>query len=166
MPRVPIRKLRESWRRGYERWVADYERYAKMRGFQSFNDGPYHRRGFIECWGEPGFHRFWQVWNPGIAYFVYRVYIRLGGRRHRVVATLLSFLVCGFVHTIIVVPFFGRWSNSVIVAFGCFGMLTVLSRALAPVLRQERWPAIANILVNVGLVVGSFDLGFRVDDLL
>ncbi|MGW8267404.1 MAG: hypothetical protein ACWGSQ_13640 [Longimicrobiales bacterium] len=161
-----IQKLRESWLQSYKRWVADYQRYARMRGFQTFNDWPYHRRGFLECWAEPGFHRFWQVWNPGIAYFVYRAFLRLGGRRRWDLATILAFLVCGFVHTIVVAPFLGRWSNSVIVAFLCFGALTVLSRWLARFLRQERWPTILNILVNVGLVLGSFDLEFRVNDLL
>lgn len=141
-------------------------RFARMRGFRTFNDWPYHRRGFIECWAEPGFHRFWQVWNPGIAYFVYRTYVRLGGRRRWALPTVLSFLICGFVHTIVVAPILGRWSYSVIVAFTCFGILTVSSRILAPFLRQERWPALVNILVNVGLVLGSFDIGFRVDDLL
>ena len=26
-------------RSGYERWVADYRRFARMRGFETFNDG-------------------------------------------------------------------------------------------------------------------------------
>lgn len=137
-----------------------------MRGFQSFNDWPYHRRGFIECWAQPGFHRFWQVWNPGIAYFVYRTYIRLGGRRHWVLATIASFMFCGFMHTVIVFPVFGRWSHTLIVAFTCFGVLTVLSRTVSRFLHQERWPIVGNVLVNIGLVVGSFDLGFRANDLL
>jgi hypothetical protein len=161
-----LRKLYEFWRQVYERWVADYMYFAKMRGFQSFNDWPYHRRGFIECWAQPGFHRFWQVWNPGIAYFVYRSYICLGGRRHWLVPTILAFTLCGLIHTLIVLPFFGRWSYTLVVAFACFGVLTVLSRLLASLLHQERWPAIGNILVNVCLVAGSFDLGFRVDEIL
>jgi len=106
------------------------------------------------------------VWNPGIAYFVFRLYVGLSGRRHRVLATLVSFLVCGLVHTLVVAPLLGRWSNTLLVTFTCFGILSLLSRSLAPILRQERWPSIVNILVNVALVLGSFDLGFRVNDLL
>ncbi len=138
-----------------------------MRGFTTeINDWPYVRRSFIECWAAPGFHRFWQVWNPGIAYFVYRLFIRLGGRRRWVVPTILSFVLCGFVHTLIAAPFAGHWVFSVITAFFCFGALTVLSRLAASVLRQERWPALVNVVVNVTLVCGSFDVGFRVDRLL
>lgn len=138
-----------------------------MRGFGSnFNDWPYHRRGFIECWAEPGFHRFWQVWNPGISFFVYKLFILLGGRKRWVGPTMAAFLVCGFAHTIVVVPFFGRWSFSVIAAFACFGGLTIVSRLAAPVLKQERWPVVANTALNVVLVAASFDIGFRVDKLL
>ena len=157
-----LRALKEIRRR----WEDDYRRYAVMRRFRTFNDWPYHRRGFLECWVEPGFHRFWQVWNPGIAYFVYRTFIALGGRRHWVLSTLASFFLCGFAHTVLVAPFFGRWSHAVIVAFTCFGLLTVISRVLAPTLRQDRWPKGINLAINVGLVIGSFDVGFRVDRLL
>lgn len=162
MSKGPLRALKEIRRR----WEDDYRRYAVMRRFRTFNDWPYHRRGFLECWLEPGFHRFWQVWNPGIAYFVYRTFITLGGRRHWVLPTLASFFLCGFAHTVLVAPFFGRWSHTVIVAFTCFGLLTVISRVLAPALRQERWPKGINLAINVALVIGSFDVGFRVDRLL
>ncbi len=156
--------LRES----YERYVADYRRYARMRGFKTeINDGPYVRRSFLECWAEPGFHRFWQVWNPGISYFVYRLYLRLGGRRHWAGPTIGAFALSGLIHTMIAAPFVGRWwAWTLIVAFTGFGVLTVLSRYLAPYLRQDRWPWPLNVAVNVGLVAVCMDAGFRIDSLL
>jgi drug/metabolite transporter superfamily protein YnfA len=144
-------------------WEADYRRFARSRGFPTFNDWPYHRRGFLGAWAEPGFHRFWRVRNPGIAYFVHFLYIRVGGRRHWAVPAIVSFTLCGLIHTLVVAPFMGRWSNTVIVAFLLFGALTVLSRRLAPFLHQERWPTIVNVAINIGLVVLCFDSGFRVD---
>ena len=161
------RSPRDGVKAWYERYVAAYEKYARMRGFNTeINDWPYVRRSFIECWAEPGFHRFWQVWNPGIAFFIYRLFIRLGGRRRWLFPTVSAFVLCGVAHTVIVAPFFGRWSFSVITAFACFGVLTVVSRLASSILRQERWPGIANVLVNAALVAGSFDIGFRVDRLL
>jgi hypothetical protein len=145
------------------RWEDRYRAFARQRGFPTFNDWPYHRRGFLECWAEPGFHRFWRVWNPGIAYFVHRLFLRLGGRRRWALAVIGSFVACGVAHTLVVTPFLCQWSFTVVTAFACFGVLTVLSRGLAPWLRQERWPVPLNVLVNVGLVLASFDLGFRVD---
>jgi D-alanyl-lipoteichoic acid acyltransferase DltB (MBOAT superfamily) len=151
----------------YGAWVEDYTRYARMRGFTTeINDWPYVRRSFLECWAEPGFHRFWQVWNPGISYFVYRLFLRLGGRRRWVVPTLLAFFVNGLAHNAVGCLLVGHWSAMFVVTFTCCGVLTVLSRHLAPVLRQKRWPKVLNTAVNVGLVIGSFDLGFRVDRLL
>ena len=159
-------QLREWLRRFHDRWLEDYEEYARMRGFRTFNDWPYHRRGFIECWAEPGFHRFWQVWNPGIGYFVHRLFPLLGGRRRWVFPTIAAFTINGSVHTLVVAPFLGRWAWSFIAATACFGLLTVLSRLGARALRQPRWPWPLNAALNVGLVVGSFDIGFRVDRLL
>lgn len=165
-----IKKLRDDarwkWRETYDRWVKNYEKYARMRGFTSFNDRPYHRRGFIDCWWQPGFHRFWQVWNPGISYFVYRLFIRLGGLKHWVAPTILAFALNGLVHTIVIWLLFGRWSYTLIVTFTCFGLLTVLNRKLEPVLQQDRWPLLVNLLLNVSFVIGSFDLGFRVNTVL
>lgn len=164
--RLSARRLQAFHRDAYARFLADYERYARMRGFRSLNDWPYHRRGFIECWAEPGFHRFWQVWNPGIAYFVWRLYLRLGGRRRWVFPTLAAFILCGVAHHLVALLLLGRWSYTIITAFTAFGLFTVISRLLARRLRQRRWPLFLNVLVNAGLVVGSMDLGFRVDRLL
>lgn len=151
----------------YDDYVDSYRSYARMRGFTSqLNDWAYHRRGFVECWAQPGFHRFWQVWNPGISYFVYRLFIRLGGRRRWIGPTITAFAICGLAHTVLVAPFLGRWSFSVITAFCLFGALTVLSRYASPYLKQERWPMLLNVAVNVLLVAGGFDVGFRVDSLL
>ena len=152
---------------GYARYVADYRAYARKRGFTSeLNSWPFVRRSFIECWAEPGFDRFWMVWNPGISYFVYRLFLKLGGRKRWVMPTLLAFVINGFIHTLLVVPFIGHWSFSVIVAFTSFGILTVISRLCRSRLAQEKWPTLINVFVNVGLVAGSFDLGFRVNRLL
>jgi hypothetical protein len=154
-------------RQRFEAYVADYRRFARSRGFRSeINDWPYVRRSFIECWVEPGFHRFWQVWNPGIAYFVNRLFLRLGGRRRWATATIAAFFLSGLAHTLVIVPFVGHWSHTLLVTFTCFGVLTVISRLLEPWLQQSRWPAALNLAVNVALIAGSFDVGFKIDDLL
>lgn len=163
---LSFQKLHFHAKAWYRLWVIDYKAYARARGFASFNDWPYHRRGFIECWAEPGFHRFWQVWNPGIAYFVHKLYICLGGRTHWILPTITSFILCGLGHTIVMLPFIQRWSYMLVTTFACFGILTVASRYLSPMLRQERWPVCINIIINVVLVLVSFDIGFRVDRIL
>jgi hypothetical protein len=159
--------LRARANEHYERYVANYRRFARSRGFRSeINDWPYVRRSFIECWAEPGFHRFWQVWNPGIAYFVYRLFLLLGGRRRWMLPAIAAFFLSGLAHTLVIVPFAGHWSYTLLVTFTCFGLLAVFSRLLEPWLRQPSWPAILNVAVNVALVAGSFDVGFKIDALL
>jgi hypothetical protein len=159
--------MTERYRQAYQRYVESYTHYARMRGFTTeINDWPYVRRSFLECWAEPGFHRFWQVWNPGISYFVYRAYLGFGGRRHWVLPVLGAFILNGIAHTLVAAPFAGHWSWVLVVAFACFAILTILSRWLAPRLRQDRWPWPVNVVVNVALVSGCMDLGFRVDHIL
>lgn len=156
-----------AWARTiYDRWVSDYRRFARRRGFTSFNDWRYHRRGFIECWWQPGLHRFWQVWNPGIAWFFWRLFLLLGGRRRWALPLLITFVANGFIHTLVIAPFLGRWSNSLLIAFTLFGLLTIVSARLAPFLRQERWPAMVNLAANLALIFGAFDMAFRLDRLI
>lgn len=160
-------KIKSDWieffKDSYRKWVSDYQAYAKLRGYKTFNDGPYHRRGFLECWAQPGFFRFWQVWNPGIAYFSYRCYLMLGGRKHWVIPTIGAFVINGFIHNLVMALFYQTWSWTLIVTFLCFGLLTVISRKLAGMLRQDRWPVPFNIMVNIGSVVLSFDIGFQLN---
>lgn len=159
--------MRAAVRQRYAEWVANYQAYAKFRGFMTrINDWPYVCRSFLECWAAPGFHRFWQVWNPGISYFVYGWYRRLGGNRYRATATVAAFLLSGFVHNVVALPLVWRWSWTLPVTFSCFGLLTVASRYLSPLLRQDRWPWPLNVAVNVSLVLVCFDVGFRVDRLV
>jgi hypothetical protein len=151
-------------RKGYQRYVQGYRQYLRQRGYSDhLHDRYFFTKGFLACWAEPGFHRFWQIWNPGIGYLTYRLYRAIGGRNHRAGATVATFVVNGLVHTLVVCPFHRRWSWTLIVVFLLFGLLTILSRWLEPVLRQERWPAIANLAVNVGSIVLSFDVGFRLN---
>lgn len=152
---------------GRDRFEESFRAYARARGFETVNDRAFAWRAFVLAWGEPGFHRFWRVWNPGISYFPWRLYVALGGRRRWVSATVLSFLANGLVHNAVALPFFRLWwSWTIPVAFLCFGLLTVASRAVDPWLKQERWPTLLNAALNVGLVCLSMSVGFRVDGLL
>lgn len=152
-------------RHAYNRWADDYGAYAKMRGFTTtINDWPYVRRSFLTCWVEPGYHRFWQVWNPGISYFTWRLFKMLGGNHNWTFATLATFFLNGILHTIVVTPFTG-WGWSFICAFSICGGLTVLSRRIQPWLHQKSWPGALNLAVNLGLTILAFDLGFKLDSL-
>ena len=148
----------------YRLYVWDYIVYTRMRGFKSFNDWTYHRMGFLECWLEPGFHRFWQIWNPGIAYFFHRLYVSLGGRQQQIFSTIAGFVINGFVHTLIFFMISGRWSVTVIVTFALFGFFVVLSKKLEQLLQQWKWPKICNLAINAALVIWSFDIGFAVNE--
>jgi hypothetical protein len=135
--------------------------YVQMRGYSSLHDRKFFVRAFLECWAEPGFHRFWRIWNPGISYFVFKLYCRLRVSFKRDSATILAFVANGFAHNAVACPLIGRWSWTLPAAFLSFGAFTVVSRRLDGLLGQDRWPWPLNAVVNVGLVCLSMDLGFR-----
>jgi uncharacterized membrane protein len=103
----------------------------------------------IDSWGEPGFHRFWRVWNPGIGHLLYRLYVFLGGNRTRLVASLGVFAFCGWVHDALVMLIFRRPFIAFTLAFSMFGIIALLNRSLTPRLRQERWPRFLNACSNL-----------------
>lgn len=135
--------------------------YVRARGFSSLHDWPFARRAFLECWAEAGFHRFWQVWNPGISFFVYRLYRRLRKTLGRNAATVVAFVANGLVHNAVACPFIGRWSWTLPVAFLFWGVTTVLFRRLDAPFRLRQWPWPANVVVNVGLVCLGMHLGME-----
>ncbi|NCF64931.1 MAG: hypothetical protein GWP61_03090 [Chloroflexi bacterium] len=148
-------------------FIVDYTGYLRLRGFEDHvNDWFFVKRGFLTCWLEPGFHNFWRVWNPGISYFCFRFYLLLGGRRKRELAAVVVFFVNGVLHNLLFSLITGRYSFPLPFTFLSFGALAVASQHLQKVFNQRRLPAIVNAAINIGLVIGSFDFGFRMNDIL
>jgi len=151
----------------YHQYVCNYKQFLKLRGFgEHDNDWPFVKRGFLECWTQSGFHRFWQTWNPGIGYFAYKIYLSCGGRDRRNIATIAAFLINGLVHNLIVSLILWRWDFPLPFTFTLFGLLTIVSRWLDDHLNIRNWPKSLHFAINVSLVILSFDFGFRMNDLL
>lgn len=147
-------------------YVWRYIAFARLRGFKSFNDWSYHRRGFIECWAAPGFHKFWEIWNPGIAYFVFRLYLKFGGNNNRIIAMILAFFINGIIHTLVFYAISRKYSFTIIILFLLFALITITSKELEHLMRQYKWPWYLNSTINILLVAGSFNLSFRLNSLL
>ena len=144
------------------RFNQSYDRYLILRGYDpSSGKLIILKRALIDSWGEPGFHHFWKVWNPGIGHLLYRLYLAVGGNRIRLVATMLVFAFCGIAHDVLVMLIFRRPFAAFTAAFVLFGLLTVLSRSLEPILRQERWPKLLNVITNVVCLAGSICLAVQ-----
>lgn len=160
MPRVKIE-------RSYQHYVGDYKQYLRLRGYgDHLNDRAFFKRSFLECWLETGFHRFWQVWNPGIGYFVYKLYIVFGGNKRKAPATIAAFLINGLIHNLVVILFMRRWDFPLPFTFLSFGVFTVVFRWLDRFVEMDKLPRVLHLAINVGLVVISFDFGFAMNDLI
>jgi hypothetical protein len=133
-----------------------FEAYLLARGFDSRHRPAFFRRMFVTPFGEPGFHRFWRLWNPFFGYGLSKLYVALGGRRRPLLASFVVFAACGFfLHDLLTLATTRRLSLASTGAFVIFWFLTAVSRALEPRLRQASWPRGANAALNVGcLLVG------------
>jgi hypothetical protein len=157
--------LKRRLRRKYDQYVDDYKSYLRLRGYGNhLNDWHFVKRGFITCWFAPGFHRFWQVWNPGIGFFTYRLYLRLGGKKNQNQRTILVFFLNGVIHNLVVMLFLWRLSIPLPFTFLAFGIFAVVFRELAKCIQFEKFPKLILLLINVGLVILSFDFGFFMDE--
>jgi len=133
-----------------------YNQYLVLRGYDpSSNKLVILKRALFDSWGEPGFHQFWRVWNPGIGHLLYRFYLFLGGNRARLIATLLVFILCGILHDALVMLIFRRPFLAFSAAFLFSGMLAISNRFLEPLLQQERWPRLLNALTNASCLAVS-----------
>lgn len=162
--------LRASKKRlasSYQQYVRDYKQYLGLRGFgDHVNDRVFVKRGFLECWLQPGFHHFWQVWNPGIGYFTYKMYLSFGGKDRQSMATIAAFLVNGLIHNFLISLLLWRWDFPLPFTFTLFGFLTVISRWLERPMKMNKWPKIFHLALNIGLVILGFDFGFFMDEYL
>lgn len=137
-----------------------FAEYLAARGFDPSDRRVFFRRMFVTAWGEPGFHRFWRLWNPLYGYGLFRLYLVLGGNRRPLLASLVVFLACGFfLHDLVVAASTRRVSFTSTAAFGAFWLLATINRALAPRLGQERWSRAANAFVNAACVLGGVVAG-------
>lgn len=156
-----------NFRVAYRQYVCNYKLYLKLRGFgEHVNDWAFVKRGFLDPWLQPGFHRFWQTWNPGIGYFAYRMYLSLGGKHRQNWAIIAAFLVNGLVHNLIGSLILWRWDFPLPFTFTLFGFLTIVSKWLDQHVNMDRWPWVVHLAINVSLVILSFDFGFRMNELL
>ena len=138
------------------RFNDSYGQYLILRGYDPSLGKPLIlKRALIDSWGEPGFHRFWRVWNPGIGHLLFRLYLALGGKRIRLFATLLVFALCGFAHDVLVMLMFRRPFAVFTAAFVFAGILAVANRSLESILQQERWPRLLNAFANVACLAVS-----------
>lgn len=150
-----------------DRFNESYDQYLILRGYDpSSSKLVVLKRALVDSWGEPGFHRFWRVWNPGIGHLLYRLYLSLGGNRIRLAATMLVFGLCGVMHDALVMLIFRRPFAAFTAAFVLFGILAVLNRSLEPVLHQERWPRLLNVCTNVFCLAASIYLAVQLQMLL
>lgn len=133
-PQVSGRRTRRS------RAPMTYQRFLRWRGISDpRNPVLYLTRRVINCGFEPGFHRFWQKWNPPVAFLAYRLYAALRRSRSlKTAAAILAFTAIGLAHDIVKMVVIGRFTLKGALVFLFFGGFTVLSRSLQSILRQLR----------------------------
>ena len=138
-----------------------FRQFLTRRGYDLHGgSGAFLRRMFLSAWAEPGFHRFWRIWNPLYGYFLFRFYRVLGGERRRVPATVTVFVACGFVlHDLPILWITGHPQVATTTAFFFFAVVALLSKAVDKTTKAARWPRPAHVLLNSGLVLGGLLLG-------
>lgn len=137
-----------------------YESFLRSRGFDPRNVPSFLWRMFVVCWAEPGFHRFWRLWNPLYGYALFRVYLAIGGNKRPALASLVVFLLCGFVlHDLLRFVTAHQLSLSSTIAFFVYWLLALLSRRFGAALKQETWPGGINVVMNLACVAFGLACG-------
>ena len=115
-----------------------YIEYLEARGYRmSMPPLAWIRRMFGEVWLQPGFHEFWRVWSPLVGFALCRLYLVLGGRRHRAPALIGTFLVSGFFfHDVPLMLLLGKPLLVCTGAWLFFALATLASARLVP----AGWP--------------------------
>jgi hypothetical protein len=137
--------------------------YLRARGLDPADSPGLQRRMFVDCWYEPGFHRFWRLWNPLFGYGLYRLYVALGGNRRPAAASLAVFVLCGALHDALLLVTARRVSVVCTVAFAVYWLLAVVARWLEP--RQASWRRGFNAAANALQIAVGLGCGIVADHL-
>jgi hypothetical protein len=136
-----------------------YTQFCLRRGYKPpFKGWAVIRQSVFESWAQPGFHRFWRVWNPPIGYLLFRIYIAFGGNRNRFVSTSIVFAISGALHDLVVFALVPMWGPIITSSYLVFAWLSLLSFKFERTLHQKKWPTILNVILNVGLIVAVFEI--------
>ena len=145
---------------GVARRFPSSEFYPK-RGYKyPLQSGDLLLRWWFLSFAQPGFHRFWRVWNPLLGYLLFLFYVALGGKKRPFIATFVVFSCCGFVfHDLLTLK--DAIELDMTISFMIWAVLCDLSRRYQLHKIQEKWPWIANAMVNAlllycGKEAGSF----------
>ena len=115
-------------------------------------------RWWLVSFAQPGFHRFWRVWNPLLNYLLFLFYVALGGNKRPFIAGFLVFTGCGFVfHDLLSLN--KGLELDMTISFMIWAVLCDLSRRFKLHEIQSRWPWVVNVVVNVLLLVAGRELG-------
>jgi len=137
-----------------------YKEYFIARGFHPDEPLGMIRRMFLDCWAEPGFHRFWRLWNPYFGWLLFLLYLRLGGKRYKVVATMSVYVVSGFlIHDLPIIVFFSKPNITMSMTFFAFGGMVLFSKRFEKILNQEHWPVAINVILNFALLAAGATFG-------
>lgn len=157
-------ELREAGREGLPwapgpagsgfRVAPSFSEYLRLRGFDpAAGWRAFVSRMLFASWAQPGFRRFWQVWNPFCGFFLFRFYLALGGRRARPAATLAVFACSGFVvHDLIAIALFRRFVLGFTTAFFLYAVFALVSARLEEEGRSRTRPPAVRALSNAALV--------------
>ena len=115
-------------------------------------------RWWFISFAQPGFHRFWRVWNPLLGYLLFLFYVALGGNKRPFVASFVVFTSCGFVlHDLMTLK--ETLELDMTISFMIWAILCELSRSFKLHEMQEKWPWVANVLVNALLLFCGKEAG-------
>lgn len=148
----------------FQKYQVNYISHLKKLGYGEHKgdfDAFFIKKAFLDCWTQPGFHNFWRYWNPGIGFLMLKTYLAFGGKKKKIFATYMTFIICALAHILIVYPFLG-YSYVIPVTFLCFATFTLLSKVSEKVLNQQNWHRVINTAINISLVILSFKIGFVV----
>jgi hypothetical protein len=140
-----------------------YAQYCLRRGYKPpFKGWPVIRRSLFQSWAQPGFHRFWRVWNPPVGYLLYKLYVLFGGNRNRIISTSIVYAISGALHDLVVITLVPIWGPIITSSYLVSGWLSLLSLKMERILHQKKWPPILNVILNFILIVGVFETMRRI----
>ena len=116
---------------------------------------------------QPGFLKFWRMWNPFFGYILFLFYVQIGGNNKRNIAVVIVFLSSGFIlHDLLFFFFTGIFSFVFTISFLFYSILFTINSFH----NYERYfyngSKLNNAFLNISFIISGLLVGYSINYLL
>lgn len=138
-----------------------FSQYLTRRGFCNLSITNLFHQMIIVSLIQPGFLKFWRMWNPFCGYILFLFYVHIGGNRKRNIALVIVFLSSGFIlHDLLIFLITGIFSFVFTIGFSFYSAMITINSFYSYEKYIYRNSKLENAILNICFIISGLFIGY------